>query len=165
MLEINNFLNNVYCAAFYIDVSAWLKSKHICKTIILFFQVSISKERNENTKIVEEAETETYGAVVGVDKTSQRKEGVRLSRSVSRFVTPLRQRYAVVKLLTSLRSRAFLVHLFTLYFPFLLFPSIVLFLRFALPFIFLLLLSLIFLTIFPLFLVFPLPPQLMCLMF
>jgi hypothetical protein len=47
------------------------------------FQFSVPKERTEDTKIVEEAETGTYGAVVGVDNTLQRTQGVRALRPAS----------------------------------------------------------------------------------
>jgi len=51
------------------------------------FQVSVSKERTEDTKIVNEAETGTYGSVVGADNISQQKQGVRPLRPASLFVT------------------------------------------------------------------------------
>jgi hypothetical protein len=47
------------------------------------FQASVSKERTEDTKIVEEADTGTYGAVDGVDNTVETKQGVRAWRPAS----------------------------------------------------------------------------------
>jgi hypothetical protein len=51
------------------------------------FQVSVSKERSEDTKIVDEAESGTYGSVVGADNTSQRKQEVRPLKPAALFVT------------------------------------------------------------------------------
>jgi hypothetical protein len=77
---------------FYINISIRLEDKHIK----LFnkssgFQVSVSEERTEDTRIVDETETGTYGSVVGADITSQRKQGVRPLRFASLLVTGSRR--------------------------------------------------------------------------
>jgi len=59
------------------------------------FQVSVSKERTEDTKIVDEAENGTYGSVVGADNTPQRTEEVSPLRPASVFVTGSRRNCAV----------------------------------------------------------------------
>jgi hypothetical protein len=78
------------------------------------FQVSVLKERSEDTKIVDETETGTYGSVVGAENTSQRKQGVRPLRPASLFVTGSRRKCVVLKYTDSLFHP--LHHLFP-YFP------------------------------------------------
>lgn len=87
----------------YINISIWLEdrlNKLFKKSFV--FQVSVSKERTEDTKIVDEAETGTYGSVVGADSTSQLKHEVRTLWPASLFVTGSRRKCAVFKFTDSL---------------------------------------------------------------
>lgn len=92
------FWNIFYITVFYISISIWLEDGHIKlfkKSFV--FQVSVSKERSEDTKIVDEAESGTYGSVVGADNTSERKQEVRPLKPAAWFVTRSWRKYGFFK--------------------------------------------------------------------